>query len=38
MLAQELGTGPHRLLVGLYAPQGDSLRYLGEPQFVGEIR
>jgi hypothetical protein len=38
MLAPELGTGPHRLLVGLYAPQGDSLRYLGEPQFVGEIR
>jgi hypothetical protein len=37
-LAPDLGPGPYRLLVGLYAPQGDNLRYLGEPQFIGEVK
>jgi hypothetical protein len=37
-LAADLGPGPHRLLVGLYVPESGSLRYLGEPQVVGEIR
>jgi hypothetical protein len=36
-LTSEPGQGPYRLLVGAYAPEGDGLRYLGEPQFVGEI-
>ncbi len=33
-LAPELGESPYRLLVGLYVRDGDSFRYLGEPQFV----
>jgi hypothetical protein len=37
-LASDLGQGPYRLLAGLYAQQGESLRYLGEPQFVGEAK
>jgi hypothetical protein len=37
-LAPDLGQGPYRFLVGVYAPGGESLRYLGEPQFVGEVR
>jgi hypothetical protein len=37
-LAADLGPGPYRLLVGLYTPEGGGLRYLGEPQFVGEVR
>jgi hypothetical protein len=37
-LAADLGPAPYRLLVGVYARDGESLRYLGEPQFAGEVR
>ena len=37
VLAPDLGPGPYRLLVGLYAPAPGGLRYLGEPQFAGEF-
>lgn len=35
-LAADLGPGPYRLLVGAYRQDGQALRYLGEPQFIGE--
>jgi hypothetical protein len=36
-IAPDPGSGPYRLLAGLYAPSGEGLRYLGEPQFIGEL-
>ena len=36
-LGDRLGSGPYRLVAGLYVQSGDMLRHLGDPQTIGEI-
>lgn len=36
-LGTELGSGPYRLVAGLYIQSGDALRHLGEPQTIAEV-